>query len=385
MSNCSRIQLFEHKERTDPNPANHLDNDYDFYDRSDRKEVAKIRNELNAWFNHYPDEDKPELINRFKAGFSSAFYELFIYEVFRRQGFTLFPHPELPNSTKRPDFMAKKGELELFLEACEATDLSEAEKALKNKTGTLYDIINTINSPNFFLRINELHFKSNLSPSGRKIVNFLEKEVLNYDPDVLTKELTKHGIEVSPQITYEDKNIKITFSLIPKSPEGRNKLKKPIVIYPFQSCWGGSEDSIKTAIEKKATRYGKLDKPFIVCVNSISDKMTDEHDVHNALFGPLKVSWSTNPVNRDEKWIRDGGGVFKGPAGPQFTRMTGTFVTNIHPGNLHVAKHWLVKHPFSALDLDFDSFDLTYSFVQNDRIEIKRQKSIKELFEIPDR
>jgi hypothetical protein len=379
------MKLFEDKVRTDLNPAKHLDDSYDFYDRSSFKEVEEIRVKLNDWYGHYPEQDKVDLLFRFRDSFSSAFYELFIHELFRRQGFTLLPHPELPNSTKRPDFLAKKGSIEFYLEAREATDLSDAEKSLKNRTNVLYDTINTMNSPNFFLRINDLNFKSDLSPSGRKIVNFLEKEVVKYDPDILTEELLKHGIDASQRIQYEDKNISITFSLIPKSPAGRNKPGRPIGMYPFHSFWGGSEDSIKTAIERKATRYGKLDKPFIVCVNSTSDKMTDEHDVYNALFGQEKISWSTNPEKRDEKWIRDGGGIFKGPKGAEFTRMTGAFVTNVHPGNLHVVKHWLVKHPFSAIQLDFVNLDLTYSFVNSDRIETKQQKSVKEILEIPDK
>jgi hypothetical protein len=181
------MKLFEDKVRTDLNPAKHLDDSYDFYDRSSFKEVEEIRVKLNDWYGHYPEQDKVDLLFRFRDSFSSAFYELFIHELFRRQGFTLLPHPELPNSTKRPDFLAKKGSIEFYLEAREATDLSDAEKSLKNRTNVLYDTINTMNSPNFFLRINDLNFKSDLSPSGRKIVNFLEKEVVKYDPDILTR------------------------------------------------------------------------------------------------------------------------------------------------------------------------------------------------------
>ena len=355
-----------------------------FYDRSNIKEVEKIRDKLNDWFSNYPEEDKRDLLARFRDNFSSAFYELFIHELFRCQGFSLTPHPQLPHSTKKLDFLAKRGDNEFYLEAREATDLNDGERALKNKTDTLYDTLNTMDSPNFFLRINELNFKTESAPSGKKIVRFLEKEVKKYDPDSLTKELLSKGIDASPIIHYEDKIISIKISLIPKSPEGRGKDGRPIGMYPFQSFWGGSEDSIKTAIEKKATRYGKLDKPYIVCVNSTSDKMTDEHDVFNALFGPLKVSWSTDPNNRDEKWIRDGGGVFKGPRGPQFTRMTGVLVTTVHPGNLHISKHWLVKYPFAAIELDFDKFEMSFSYVNDNKIETETKQSIKDLLRIPD-
>jgi len=66
---------------------------------------AKIRNLLNKWFDHYPQEDQLSLKTDFKNDFQAAFFELFIHELFKKQGFKLKPHPKVEGTTKKPDFL----------------------------------------------------------------------------------------------------------------------------------------------------------------------------------------------------------------------------------------------------------------------------------------
>lgn len=209
--------LFENKERADDKPANHLDNTYDFYDRSISKQIAQVRDTLNSWFDHYPESEKTELKRRFQTSFSSPFFELFLHEFFRRQGFTLEPHPILPNSTKRPDFLVCGHGIEFYLEAKESTDKSESESSVENRINHLYDQINKTNTPNFFFRINDLRLKSSNQPSGKKIIKFIESQLPRFNPDEVLKLLQEKGLENLEPITYEDNDLKLVISLIPKS------------------------------------------------------------------------------------------------------------------------------------------------------------------------
>lgn len=377
--------LFEHKERTDDKPANHLDNTYDFYDRSSSRQVAQVRDTLNSWFANYPESEKVELKRRFQTSFSSPFFELFLHEFFRRQGFTLEPHPILTGTAKRPDFLVRGHGLEFYLEAKESTDKSEGEQSTENRINQLYDQINRTNTPNFFFRINELLLKSNNQPSGKKITKFIESQLPQFDPDEVSKSLKTGGLENLETITFEDQDLKLIISLIPKSLEARGKLGlRPIGIYPFDSYWGGADASIKTSIEKKATRYGELDKPYLICINSTSEKGDGDYDMMNALFGSLQMTFSTNPSNQDEKLTRAKDGIFLNSQGPKYTRVSAILITHVHSANLHVANHWLVRHPFANKELSFDSFELTKVLVDNDQIKTINGKSIKEILEIPD-
>lgn len=378
------MKLFDNKLRIDTKPAKHFDNTYDFYDRSNLELAEKIRFILNEWFEKYPNEEKNELKTRFRNSFSSAFFELFIHALFTAEGFTLIPHPQLPKSSKRPDFLAVGHNLEFYIEAKEVTDKSDLERAEDNRLNNFYDKINTINSPNFFIRFKELLLKNTNSPNSKKIFQFLEKEINKFDPDIQTEKLERTGLNGTDSIYYEDEEVKLEITLIPKSEKIRGKEGiLPIGMYPFSSSWGGADESIKKAIEKKAKKYGTLDKPYLICINSISEKTTDDYAVMNALFGSLQFTFSTNPEDRDEKVSRAFDGLFTNSKEPKFTRVSGIFITNVYTTNLHVAKHWLVKHPFSAKDLSFNIFKLNNIVVKDNQIVTNQGLSIREIFKLP--
>ncbi|HRE57240.1 MAG TPA: hypothetical protein PLW09_05405 [Candidatus Kapabacteria bacterium] len=377
--------LFEHKVRTDDKHANHLDNTYNFYDRSSSKQVAQLRETLNAWFDNYPKSEKPELKRRFQTSFSSPFFELFLHELFRRQGFTLEPHPILPGTKKRPDFLVRGHGLEFYLEAKESTAKSEIEKSNENRINQLYDQINKSNTPNFFFRINELQLKSTNQPSGKKIVKYIESQLPRFDPDKVAKTLQQKGLENLETITYDDIDVKLVISLIPKSSNAQGKEGlNPIGIYPLVSYWGGADMPIKTSIEKKAARYGEIEKPYLICINSTSEKGDVGYDMMNALFGSLQMTFFANAENRNERLTRAKDGVFLNSQGPKFKRVSAIFITNVHPANLQIANHWLVRHPFANKELLFDPFELTKVVVENQQIKTINGKSIKEILEIPD-
>jgi len=182
------------------------------------------------------------------------------------------------------------------------------------------------------------------------------------------------------EIIYEDNDLKLVISLIPKSSKNRGKEGlRPIGVYPVTITYGGADASIKSAIEKKATRYGVLDKPYLICINSTSWKMTDDDDVMDAIFGSLQITFSTDPNNRNERLERALDGVFKNSKGPKFTRVSGVLITNVHTANLYTAKHWLIKHPFAKQEIDFEKFRLTRTVVENNQIKTYAGETISEI------
>lgn len=379
------MNLFEEKNRTDKAYANHLDNTYDFFDRSALSWIELIRNHLNNWFDKYPKSEKVELKARFKDKFSPAFYELFIHEYFSNQGFTLEPHPKINGTTKRPDFLVKGKGIEFYLEAKEAMDKSDKEVSLENKEKLFYDGLNKVNSPNFFLKLDKVEFKLSNQPSSKKLVRFLENKLPNYNPDLLAKKVKEKGFDELEKIIYEDKNLKVQVSLIPKSPKIRGKKDiRPIGIYPINASWGGAGNSLKSAFTKKATRYGKLDKPFIICINSKSDKPLDDYEVLNAMFGSSTYFFNKNKPITDGEWSRKFDGIFQNTLGAKYTRVSAVFITDVYPANLHIAREWFIQHPYSNKPINFDYFEASKIYVEETEIKSIVGKTIKEILNIPD-
>lgn len=379
------MKLFENKQRTDNSYANHLYNKYDFYDSRSLPFAIQIRQILNQWFEKYPENEKRDLKKRFKKEFHSAFFELFIHELFLKQGFTLETHPNVPWTSKKPDFLVKGNGMEFYLEAKVATDKTNSERSIENRKKQFYDSLNTLESLNFYIYIRELELKSENQPSSKKIKIFLESELKKYNPDELENKIEIYGLDSLDIITYEDLNIKLVITLIPKSQKKRGKENtQSIGVYPIQTFMASVEDSIRNAVEKKATRYGELDKPYLICINSTSEKRLDYENIMNAFFGSLQVTYSTKPKNNNLHYSRACDGVFLNSYGKMFTRVSAVLITHVYPSTLHVANHWLVKHPFAAKELLFDPFQLQKVEVIDNNIETTKGQSIKKILEIPD-
>ena len=158
------------------NYANHQHDSYEFYDNSAKNKFTVIRDTLNDWFSRYPENHKWNLKRDFQSDFDPAFFELFIHELFSKQGFQLTPHPILPDSTNHPDFLAKKGNIEIYLEAKVSFDESKEEKALKTKNNIIYDAINQISCPCYGINIESIDFISNNQAKLGKVKSFFLKK-----------------------------------------------------------------------------------------------------------------------------------------------------------------------------------------------------------------
>jgi hypothetical protein len=172
-------------------------------------------------------------------------------------------------------------------------------------------------------------------------------------------------------------------SLIPKSPAARGLDDgRAIGMYPFETIWGGSEESIKGSFEKKYKRYGQLDKPYIVCINAIGMKGNGDIDVENALWGSVAWTWSADPNNRNEGWGKQRDGMFLNKKGPRCTNVSGVLVTKVMEFNIHVAQHWFAKHPYAKNEADFTAFDLTHTFVSEGKIKKEVKKTIGDILQV---
>lgn len=374
--------LFDSIRRIYLEAAKHNENTYDYYNISARTDITKVRDTLEGWFFNYPKEEKKELKSRFKKDFDSAFYELFLYELFSKLGYKIIIHPDLPLSPKKPDFLISKDDLEIYVEAKVVKNKTKEQEAFERKINEFYDNLNKLNSDNFLLDIESFNILTQKQPSTKGIITYIEQELKKINPDILSEEVNKNGFEKLPAIEYNNGDIHIIVKPIPVIPSARKENKRPIGIYPIETFWGGGEESLKDSIEKKAKRYGKLDKPFIVCMNSLDIKTSGKLDVDNAIWGSLALSWSTNPENRDEKWIRQLDGVFLDKKGARLKNLTGVFVSKIYPHNVPVANYWFYEHPFSENKMDFNKIGLKFNYINEGKIVDNTGDDIGDILEI---
>jgi len=174
----------------------------------------------------------------------------------------------------------------------------------------------------------------------------------------------------------------LIISIIPKDSNFRNQESTPIGLYPSEVFWGGEEDSIKSSFTKKAKKYGKLDKPYLICINATGKKFVGDYDVMNAVWGTTAFSWSTNPDDRDEKLTRIKDGIFLSDTGPIFKNVSGVLITHVMEFNIPNSNYWLIKHPFASKELDINKFYLGYQYIEDRRINATPGKTIGQILKI---
>ncbi|QEE49156.1 hypothetical protein FUA48_06050 [Flavobacterium alkalisoli] len=377
------MELFEEITRQSIDPALYNENIYNYYNNSAREDIGRIRTILNKWFAELPDEEKRELKERFKKDFDSAFHELSLYTLFKKLGYNVTIHPNIEETSKRPDFLITKHDFEAYVEAKVVKDKSHKQEALERKANQFYDSLSKVKIKNFFLGIDKLSFKSNIQPSTKKLLKQIEIESLNFDPEIVTTIITNKGYKYIPKIEYEDKDIHIILKLLPVIPEKRNEfIEHPIGVLPIETWWGGSEESLRDAISEKAKRYGKLEKPYIIAVNALTEKVTSTTDVNQAVLGSAAYTWSTNPKNRDEKYERLRDGVFLDKNGARLTNLTALLIMKIYPHNIPVAPYWLFEHPFSKNKAPLNKLGLLYDSMIDGKFIGRQYNNLGEIYDI---
>lgn len=286
------ITLFDNISRDFMGSSDMNEPTYNYYNRSARNDVSIIRDTLEDWFSKIPDSEKASIKSSFKKTFDDTFYELFLHNLFRKLGYDVKIHPSIGGSRKRPDFLISKDSVEIFVEAKISRDKTSKELALEKMRNQFYDSVYKLRSNDFMIGIKEINFISGKQPKTKRIIQELEKKLSELSPEIVQDEIKIHGFDAC-QIKYEDEDIFIIFNPLPVVTEARVKMdRRPLGIFPVKSNCGGGENVIKDAIEVKANRYGKFNKPYIVCINALSEKTTSRIDVDNAIWGSLAISFS---------------------------------------------------------------------------------------------
>lgn len=347
-------KLFDEKERKEKRYSRHLEKSYNFYDSTAKTEFVAVREMLNDWFSRYPETGKAQLKGDFRSQFESAFFELFIHELFFRQGFTLTPHPTVPNSSKNPDFLATKGDLGIYLEAKVATDKTNDERTLENKIGAIYDELHKLISTQYLIEIEAISFISNkqarLTILRKDIQDWLDE--CNRRQKPIYNDLDEHEREC---YSYKDQDIKISLRL----HLGVITEDHPVLTYLGGNFVGGCEEALIGAIKDKGSKYGKLDKPYIVCINMIGIRDPRSSEIYNTLFG-LRRQLANTYFSETAAFSTEMDGILKNSNGPVFTQVSAFFITRVFESNLHVADHWLIEHPEAKIKMDLKELPIFY-------------------------
>lgn len=268
---CTR--LFDDFARTDTSDKKSHETKYAVKNRYAHPSYDQMRDVLENWFKAYPESHQKGLCQNFRGEdrqHEAAFFELYLYTLLWKQNFAIEIEPPLPWTTKRIDFLASlTGASPLYLEVTVARD-AEKQYANQGKLQQLWEALNTLDSPNFWIRF-ELEEESATPLPPSQIRTFLDSWLQGLDIDTVWETVNTKDRDAYPERTWKRDGWEVIFSAIPKPPEDRNKPGETVLYNISPARWVAAQNSLLNALESKAKRYGTIfQHPFIIAVDVLA-------------------------------------------------------------------------------------------------------------------
>lgn len=366
--------LFDTFERTDPSPLKPGESYFHLYNRSSRPAFANIRALLTNLISRYPQDERDELVARFRCGddeqYASAEFELLLFSVMEAAGFRLQPHPELSNgNSSRPDFLVTDRDgSKFYLEAVLAREATQSALADPVIAATLHKL-RTTSHPRFQV-VARILGRTTTQPSGRRLLHEIlrwldmlepqaEGRTFEWRHEALLLQFTAHAISPLQQ---------------PDPPLLAGYMGEAGAV----NTYGGLRDNLKF----KGGKYGKLDLPLIVAANHTSPFFSPD-EATQALFGPLQITVSLDDPNADGRLTHAPDGAWLSRGGPIYRGMSGAWIfNNFSSARLATASPVLYLNPWATQAVPPDLLRFTHSQIEGSYMVRKQGLSVRTLMQV---
>ncbi|MDO8491439.1 MAG: hypothetical protein Q7T04_05430 [Dehalococcoidia bacterium] len=251
--------------------------------------ATEYRKELMGYLHEYPDgNDKNDLTGRLwsytESGFHSACFELFLYHLVTARCKKVVPHPSLPSVGTHPEFAVQHILGDFFLEATLALE-SEEYRAQEQRLRELVDAVRDIRGSVFLWAQPVTHLPTDFELDS--VRDFLRREIGKLDPAELSLPKT-----LTFEANLNNVRVIINFEVIGADQNNGNTVVQ---------AWGSPDARavtthlrIRRRVGFKATRYGQLDKPYVVAVWPKCELPLTKDVALAALFGDPALTIDTN-------------------------------------------------------------------------------------------
>lgn len=307
------MQIFDRITRSDDSPSKHVEPYAEFLNRVSGQYWDQVRDCIEQWAAAFPEESRADLRSRLRdrgkdQSVRSALWEIYLHAMLTGSEYEVECHPDLPGTSRKPDFLASGEGGHFYLEA-RVVSPAEGQVAIDNRRGQIYDVLNQISNPNFYLAV-RIAREGKSSPRAGKMKNDLDRWLNSLQPDEVQTVAVDRS-ESLPEYRWEDGEWLIVFTALPGSPARQQPTSRVIAGYPIEVDNMDEIAPIRKALKDKGSAYGKVDAPFVVAIASYSGFVTDG-DVEDALYGTSR-HFRTYDANRSPSYHmeRHGDGYWK--------------------------------------------------------------------------
>ena len=359
--------LFKEGVRTNTGHRKRKFSMYEFLDDSTWSICDLLREYFSLWAMDF--ESDKEWFNRFTSKDSkqhhSADLELILYTILKKQDFKIEKHPNL-GKTKRVDFKVTPPENNPILIECTLAGDSFDSLSDQNLKATIEEIIDDIEYHPYFINVT-FNTLSQKSISQKKLMRFLEE--VRVKSEGISNEALFHINH-----PFEDSGWQLEFSMLRK-PEPARKRSLGFISNHAKAI-NTSKPLLTSINDKKPSRYGAIQQPYIICVNT-SDQFSSEECFSEALFGQYAKDFIYT-----ERIFPDGFFLNKKKqnttiAGVLFFHHFGSYM--LDKAECSLWHNPYAKFPVPKSSLPFDEFIFSE---KGDRLEIEILRKEKKIFDL---
>lgn len=349
MTAHSADRIFEPGERTWTEPMRHTEGLWSHLNKRGSPGYDGVRALIDDWYGRVRQgQGRRDLGAKLRSNVSetwhAGFWELYLHESLSRAGYELDIEPSIAGSPRRPDFLARGHGHEFYVEALAV--LEDQSSAERRRQAHIYDYLNDHPHPSFSLGL-QFHRMGATGPHLRRLVGDVTRWFDGLDPDA-----TPFGASID----WREGEWEIELLALPKPVAARGiPGGRLIATYSGWTGWSDMGTRIRTKLHSKATRYGRLDKPYLIAL-TVSSFLAENDDLESALLGPEVVQYYEEQPG-SARVVRKHDGLFMAKGGrPQNTRVSGLIVawnvTCTHIGLIRPAT-WL--NPWAQAELRFEA------------------------------
>jgi hypothetical protein len=280
------------KARAHGGPARHDEDLYSWLDRSSRASAEAARNLINEWFSQIAAQEtlghlRSRLSSNDDSQFAAAFWELYLHERLRLLGYSIDTDVRVRGTSLNIDFLASKPGSRFYVE-CTSVFKSRADTAQGRREAQIYDVLDQLNTPNFFVWAQKRRSGPRQPPLGRLRIQ-LETWLNGLNPASLRAAAMAGQIGNLPTFVWRDGGWEYEFKALPKfAAAGKPGVRAVGSAGGLQTIVAPTPKDIRGAISDKVRKYGRLDSALIVAL-MIDSPAHDEEDTADCLYGESRV------------------------------------------------------------------------------------------------
>ena len=313
--------LFDELDRPDLGPRRYTEDTYSFLNRATGAFWERIRIELDRWYAAYPD-DTGDLLRRFRSRDHRQHYgarwELYLHQILISLGFGVTPHPHVPGSSGRPDFLATGRRESFYVEAVTEFSGIAANPPRSALEPAILDVINQVDASDFFVSVRFSQIGTSM-PRRTQITGPITAWLKRLEPDARRSSRVNR-----PEMTLRISGWIIELRALTRAPEFRGRPNNRLV--GTQAAFAGytnDREQLFRALERKKKQHGTPDRPLIIAAN-VTNGFVDDDVVIDALFGNQSVRLNT--ITGASSIVRNPDGFWIGTRGPASKKVSAVLI-----------------------------------------------------------